>query len=79
MSGFTATGAAVLPSIGEPADLRLLDSSQLAALASELRAVLIETVCSTGGHLGANLGVVELTIALHRTPGLQSCGSPRQR
>ncbi|HET7305167.1 MAG TPA: 1-deoxy-D-xylulose-5-phosphate synthase [Segeticoccus sp.] len=49
-----------------PRDLRSLQPSELADLAQELRDVLVSTVCATGGHLGPNLGVVELTIALHR-------------
>ncbi|TGP15088.1 1-deoxy-D-xylulose-5-phosphate synthase, partial [Mesorhizobium sp. M1D.F.Ca.ET.234.01.1.1] len=48
-----------------PADLRTLDESELPQLASELRAELIDAVSHTGGHLGAGLGVVELTVALH--------------
>jgi 1-deoxy-D-xylulose-5-phosphate synthase len=56
----------LLDSIRTPADVRCLDHQQLEALADELRSVLIETVCRNGGHLGPNLGVVELTIALHR-------------
>ncbi|GIF68562.1 1-deoxy-D-xylulose-5-phosphate synthase [Asanoa ishikariensis] len=49
-----------------PADLRALPESALPDLALEIRSLLIETVSRTGGHLGPNLGVVELTIALHR-------------
>ncbi|MCC2275212.1 1-deoxy-D-xylulose-5-phosphate synthase [Streptomyces sp. ET3-23] len=49
-----------------PADLRTFTHDDLAALAAEIRAFLVATVCATGGHLGPNLGVVELTIALHR-------------
>ncbi|MFI6071261.1 1-deoxy-D-xylulose-5-phosphate synthase [Actinoplanes sp. NPDC051343] len=49
-----------------PADLRSLPASELPGLAREIRERLIETVSRTGGHLGPNLGVVELTIALHR-------------
>ncbi|MBI2763496.1 MAG: 1-deoxy-D-xylulose-5-phosphate synthase [Chloroflexi bacterium] len=49
-----------------PADLRGLDEGQLAGLAAEMRATIIATVAETGGHLGSSLGVVELTIALHR-------------
>jgi 1-deoxy-D-xylulose-5-phosphate synthase len=56
----------VLRSVRSPADLRGLDAEQLAALAAEIRAELITCVARTGGHLGPNLGVVELTIALHR-------------
>jgi 1-deoxy-D-xylulose-5-phosphate synthase len=47
-------------------DLRLLDPTQLAELAAEIRSFLIHRVSRSGGHLGSNLGVVELTIALHR-------------
>ncbi len=49
-----------------PADLRGLDEGQLAGLAAELRDAIIATVAETGGHLGSSLGVVELTLALHR-------------
>lgn len=56
----------VLRSIRSPRDLRRLDAEQLATLAAEIRTELVATVARTGGHLGPNLGVVELTIALHR-------------
>ena len=56
----------VLDQIDNPVDLRRLDAGQLAQLADELREFLVGSVCRTGGHLGPNLGVVELTIALHR-------------
>lgn len=55
-----------LTSLGGPHDVRALPAGQLAALARDIRAFLIEKVCAAGGHLGPNLGVVELTIALHR-------------
>jgi 1-deoxy-D-xylulose-5-phosphate synthase len=55
----------LLASIDSPADLKRLPESELPALAAELRAYLIESVASVGGHFGAGLGVVELTIALH--------------
>ena len=55
----------LLDSIHSPADLRNLNREQLATLANELRAFLVESVSKTGGHLASNLGVVELTIALH--------------
>jgi 1-deoxy-D-xylulose-5-phosphate synthase len=55
-----------LERINAPADLRALDRRELDALATELRAFLIESVSKTGGHLSSNLGTVELTIALHR-------------
>ena len=54
----------LLSSIDSPADLKRLDEAQLPALADELRAYLIESVASVGGHFGAGLGVVELTVAL---------------
>ena len=49
-----------------PADLRRLDSLEITDLAAEIRRFLVASVARTGGHLGPNLGVVELTIALHR-------------
>ena len=58
---------AILETINSPADLRRLDQSQLAQLAAEVRAFLVEQTSKTGGHLSPNLGVVELTFALHRT------------
>lgn len=57
---------ALLTEISSHADLRQLTSGQLRQLAQEIRAGLVESVSKTGGHLGPNLGVVELTIALHR-------------
>ena len=57
---------AILPSIRGPRDLDRLSVAQLRQLAEEVRAFLVENVSRTGGHLGPNLGVVELTIALHR-------------
>ena len=56
----------LLPSLRGPADLRGLSDQQLTALAAEIRETIIDTVAHTGGHLGSSLGVVELTIALHR-------------
>lgn len=56
----------ILPSITGPRDLDRLSPEELSDLATEVRAFLIENVARTGGHLGPNLGVVELTIALHR-------------
>ena len=55
----------LLNSINSPRDLRQLNPSQLTDLAAELRQFLIASVAQTGGHLASNLGVVELTIALH--------------
>jgi 1-deoxy-D-xylulose-5-phosphate synthase len=56
----------LLESITGPPDLKALPPDQVPALASEIRDLLIETVSRTSGHLGPNLGVVELTIAIHR-------------
>jgi 1-deoxy-D-xylulose-5-phosphate synthase len=56
----------LLHRIDSPADLRSLEDAELAQLAGELREFLIESVSSTGGHLSAGLGTVELTIALHK-------------
>ncbi len=55
----------LLNKIASPFDLRDFDRKDLSQLAAELRAFLIESVSKTGGHLASNLGVVELTIALH--------------
>ncbi len=55
----------LLESIHSPADLKRLDNAQMASLAEEIRTFLIQTLSKTGGHLGPNLGVVELTLALH--------------
>ncbi|HCT15354.1 1-deoxy-D-xylulose-5-phosphate synthase [Corynebacterium nuruki] len=56
----------ILETVSSPADLKNLDPVDLDRLAGEIRGFLIEKVSATGGHLGPNLGVVELTIALHR-------------
>ncbi|MET9327875.1 1-deoxy-D-xylulose-5-phosphate synthase [Tsukamurella sp. NPDC003166] len=56
----------LLSTIESPRDLRRLDQDQLTALAGEIRDFLVEKVSATGGHLGPNLGVVELTMAIHR-------------
>lgn len=55
-----------LESITSPQDLRGLSDDQLEALASEIRDLMIRTVATNSGHLGPNLGVVELTLAIHR-------------
>ncbi len=55
----------LLESIHSPADVKKLNYTQLAELAEEIRVYLIQTLSKTGGHLGPNLGVVELTLALH--------------
>ena len=56
----------MLSQIRGPADLQHLSQSQLDELAVEIREFLIQKVAATGGHLGPNLGVVELSLALHR-------------
>ena len=55
-----------LDKITSPADLRALDLNQLDELCREIREFVVNSVSKTGGHLGSNLGAVELTIALHR-------------
>jgi len=55
----------LLESINSPADVKRLSFAQMADLAGEIREFLIQTLSKTGGHLGPNLGVVELTLALH--------------
>jgi 1-deoxy-D-xylulose-5-phosphate synthase len=56
----------ILHSIETPADIKALSEEQLTTLAEEIRTFIVETVTTTGGHLGSNLGAVELTLALHR-------------
>jgi 1-deoxy-D-xylulose-5-phosphate synthase len=64
----------LLESIAGPRDLKALGAEQMPALAAEIRDYLIQAVSQSGGHLGPNLGVVELTIAVHRV-----FDSPRDR
>ncbi len=61
----TALETPLLDQVSTPADLRRLKEGDLSQLAAELRAELVDAVSQTGGHLGAGLGVVELTVALH--------------
>lgn len=56
----------LLGRIQAPGDVKRLQESELPALCEEIRQFLIESVSATGGHLSSNLGVVELTVALHR-------------
>jgi 1-deoxy-D-xylulose-5-phosphate synthase len=56
----------ILQSIETPADIKALTQVQLVELADEIRSFIIESVTTTGGHLGSNLGAVELTLAVHR-------------
>jgi 1-deoxy-D-xylulose-5-phosphate synthase len=59
------TRTPILDRVASPADLRALSDAELARLADELRAEVIDIVSETGGHLGSSLGVVELTVAIH--------------
>src|SRR3989440_1506907 len=65
-SSETATATRLLDGIRSPADIKALNQDDLPQLAQEVRDELIKVLSQTGGHLGPNLGVVELTIALHR-------------
>lgn len=56
----------ILETIKDPLDVKRLEAGELPVLAAEIRDLLVSSVAKTGGHLGPNLGVVELTIALHR-------------
>ena len=72
----------LLDRVGYPADMRNFSIEQLRQLADELRAETVDTVSVTGGHLGASLGVVELTVAIHavfdtpRRPAAVGCRPP---
>ncbi len=69
-----ATRPTLLAQVAGPADLKAMPPERLPALAAEIRDFLVDRVSRTGGHLGPNLGAVELTIALHR-----AFDSPRDR
>src|SRR3954464_8453865 len=56
----------ILETISSPADVRRLSETDLATLAAEIREFIVQAVSVTGGHLGSNLGAVELTLAVHR-------------
>src|SRR6185437_15579095 len=64
-SGSPVSQTPLLDDVKTPEDLRRLSEDQLPQLAAELRSEMIDAVSVTGGHLGAGLGVVELTVALH--------------
>src|SRR5687768_12188780 len=66
MSDSLPAPAGLLGTIAAPGDLKRLNSEQLALLAAEIRDFLVAKVSRTGGHLGPNLGVVEMTLAMHR-------------
>lgn len=55
----------LLPQIKQPSDLKVMSQDDLVLLSAEIRQFLIEKLSATGGHLAPNLGVVELTVALH--------------
>ena len=74
MSESPSASSGVLSSITSPGDLKRLTHEQLILLAAEIRDFLVAKVSRTGGHLGPNLGVVELTLAMHRV-----FDSPRDR
>src|ERR1700761_5297285 len=74
MSESPSAPVGILASIAAPGDLKRLSHEQLALLAAEIRDFLVAKVSRTGGHLGPNLGVVELTLAMHRV-----FDSPRDR
>ena len=56
----------ILSKINSPEDVRELTERELTALASEIRDIIIETAAKNGGHLASNLGMVEVTLAMHR-------------
>ena len=56
----------VLDRVNSPKDLKKLNDNELEELCSDIRELLINTVSKTGGHLASNLGVVELTVAMHK-------------
>ncbi|MFF8424254.1 1-deoxy-D-xylulose-5-phosphate synthase [Streptomyces sp. NPDC016566] len=70
----TGTGKSIVEELGSPEDLRAMSVQQVHRLVPEIRRLLVDTVTRTGGHLGPNLGVVELSVALHRV-----FESPRDR
>ena len=57
----------ILNRISSPADLKELTSEEARRLCGELRGVILETVAANGGHLASNLGLVECTVAIHRS------------
>ena len=57
---------AILEKINSPRDLKQLKTEELTVLAAEIRRFLIDSISETGGHLASNLGIVELTLAIHK-------------
>lgn len=74
MEDLEEAAGGLLPTVGGPPDVRAMTPGELTVLATEIRDFLVAKVSRTGGHLGPNLGVVELTLALHRV-----FESPRDR
>ncbi|MBX9399559.1 1-deoxy-D-xylulose-5-phosphate synthase [Streptomyces sp. TRM72054] len=72
--GETGSQDGILEALADPARLRAMTFSELVGASEHIRSFLVDRVCRSGGHLGPNLGVVELTIALHRV-----FDSPRDR
>jgi 1-deoxy-D-xylulose-5-phosphate synthase len=62
----------IVEKISSPADVKRLRRDEIDVLASEIRGMLVETCAVNGGHLAPNLGVVELTLALHRVLDLRA-------
>ena len=56
----------LISNINSPKDIKELNTDELNSLASDIRAFLIDSVSKTGGHLASNLGIVELTLAIHK-------------
>ena len=67
----------ILKHVDKPEDLKPLNDKEKEKLAEEIRDTIIQTVSKTGGHLASNLGVTELTIALHSVCLLYTSPSPR--
>ena len=63
--GYNPSMYELLKTVNDPTDLRKLERKELHQLAEELRAFVLDSVSTTGGHLSSNLGTVELTLALH--------------
>ncbi|GAB3802163.1 hypothetical protein GCM10027605_21070 [Micromonospora zhanjiangensis] len=78
----SAIDGPLLGTVRGPRDVKRMNAGQLQILGAEIRDFLVAKVSRTGGHLGPNLGVVELTLAMHRvfdSPGTGSCSTPGTR
>ena len=72
----------ILDSVNSPSDLKTLSLAECDELAGEIRDFVVEATSRTGGHLGSNLGIVELTLALHRVFDSRAtccCSTPATR